>query len=204
MIMAPYQSLLVRLWNSFARSKTGNDRAAAPTADEIIEVAAKKGGYSDYTDDNIREPLNILLNYVAESESLHPFGRFYLNTFLAGLLTQRARLAGLWTEKPEILRIPIDQPLIILGLPRTGSSFLFNALAQDPSHRVITNWEAVVSQVPPNPVVDFHKDPRRRIGRWANRFQQHLAPALGDAHQFLLDGPEECTPLLMQSLTSFS
>jgi hypothetical protein len=202
-IIKPHQSLIVKAWNTVGRNPSG-PRAPEDAADALIKSAGDRAGLAAYSDDDVREPLTILLRYVAESNNLHPFGRLYLHQLLAGLIAQRARLVAFWKMQPEVLQQPVSRPIIILGFPRTGTSFLFNILAQDPAHRVLTNWEAVISQIPPKRKVDFHRDPRRRAGKWANRLQRHLAPTLRDAHEFLLDGPEECTPILMQTLSCLS
>ncbi|PWG62702.1 sulfotransferase [Spiribacter halobius] len=150
------------------------------------------------------KPLARLVDAMNEPDGapLHAFGRFYAETLFSELLTQRERLRRLWEQQPEILDERITRPVIILGLPRSGTSFLFNLLAQDPAHRFLSNWEATVSQVPPPRQRTYLEDPRRRKGRRLMRFQHYLAPGLKDVHTFHLDGPEECTPLLMQGFTT--
>ncbi|MBQ0720351.1 MAG: sulfotransferase [Gammaproteobacteria bacterium] len=123
---------------------------------------------------------------------------------LVGLLTNRAKLQALWGQHPEILEQSISAPFIILGLPRTGTSFLFDLLAEDPAHRYLTNWEATVGQVPPPGSYSWANDPRRKLGRYLLRFQNYLVPQMKDIHTFRLDGPEECTSLLMQEFSTLA
>ncbi|PCJ38077.1 MAG: sulfotransferase family protein [Cellvibrionales bacterium] len=123
---------------------------------------------------------------------------------LVGLLTNRAKLEALWEQRPEILEQPVKAPLIILGLPRTGTSFLFDLLSEDPQHRYLTNWEATVGQVPPPGRYSWANDPRRKLGRHLLRFQNYLIPQMKGIHTFHLDGPEECTSLLMQGFSTLA
>ncbi|CAH1800078.1 unnamed protein product [Owenia fusiformis] len=52
-------------------------------------------------------------------------------------------------ENPSVLQIPIQRPIFIIGLPRTGTTFLFNILAQDPNHLAPPLWQLFGSPVPP-------------------------------------------------------
>jgi len=87
-------------------------------------------------------------------------------------------------------------------LPRTGTSLLVNLLSKDPEHRYLSNWETTVSQVPPEGKYSFANDPRRKQGRFLMKFQDYLVPQMKNIHEFHVDGPEECTLLLMQSFTT--
>jgi hypothetical protein len=89
-------------------------------------------------------------------------------------------------------------------LPRTGTSLLVKLLAQDPAHRVLTNWETTLSPLPPRNPCRMSADPRRSRAKWLLKFQSHLAPRLSAIHDFHLDGPEECTTLLMQEFTALA
>ena len=155
-------------------------------------------------DDTCLEGLERLVEDFNHYGGFHHFGRFYVGQFLHGLLVERLQLAKFWAEHPEILETGVPRPLVIVGLPRTGTSFLFNLLARDPAHRYLTNWEASVSQVPPGrrQRKGLRRDPRRRKGRLMLAFQKYLMPEIEKQHAFLLDGPEECTPILMQGFST--
>jgi hypothetical protein len=174
--------------------------ALSPQA--LMNLAVKRTGLDDFGGSDFREPLEILVQSLQDTGDLHPFGRFYVNAMFTELLINRLKLVDLWKRQPDISGEPIGQPVIILGLPRTGTSFLFNLLALDPAHRVLTNWETTVSQVPPEGAYGFRQDPRRKKGRFLMRFQNYLVPQMKKMHQFYLDGPEECTPLLMQGFAT--
>ncbi|MDF1831235.1 MAG: sulfotransferase [Porticoccaceae bacterium] len=199
----PYQSNLVRAWNVIARVLPG---IATPdlTLDSLLFSARRQAKSDDFGSDTFDKPLLELLNALNTDHNLHAFGRFYIKQMLVGLLANRAKLVALWEKQPEILEIEVAAPLIVLGLPRTGTSFLFDLLAEDPSHRYLTNWEATVGQVPPPGDYSWDNDPRRRLGRYLLRFQNYLIPQMKEIHTFHLDGPEECTSLLMQGFSTLA
>lgn len=199
-----YQSSLVKTWNVTARLIPGFIRAPKLTFDLLLHSAERQAKASDFGDDSFEQPLRRLLIALEDDAELHPFGRFYIKQMLVGLLANRAKLVALWEQHPEILQESVSAPLIILGLPRTGTSFLFDLLAEDPAHRYLTNWEATVGQVPPPGSYSWTNDPRRKLGRHLLRFQNYLVPHMKDIHTFRLDGPEECTSLLMQEFSTLA
>lgn len=196
MYAPPYQSRLVRNWNQIASLRQGrNTRISAST---VRAKACAACPAAPEMPDHPSVALEILIESINDTADLHPFGRFYVGQLLTSLLTNRYRLTTLWNDRPEILKQDLTRPVIILGLPRSGTSFLFNLLSRDPAHRYLSNWETTVSQIPPKRIRSPNADPRRRIGRFLMQFQRYLAPQLEHIHEFYLDGPEECTPLLMQ------
>jgi nucleoside-diphosphate-sugar epimerase len=197
-----HRSRLVRGWNVAARRLGLSPLSPDLSVAGLIEGARRRTHLDDFGGDEFREPLEVLLESLEETGRLHPFGRFYVRQMVSGLLANRLRLAGLWKRKPEMLEQSVTQPIVIMGLPRTGTSLLFSLLAQDPGHRFLSNWEATVSQVPPERDGGRSRDPRRRTGRILLALQNYLAPDLRHLHEFRLDGPEECTPLLMQSFAT--
>lgn len=174
----------------------------ALSLDTVMNSAVSNAGFDDFGSHSFHEPLRLLLGSLEDTGDLHPFGRFYVKAMVVELLTNRLKMVDLWGRQPDILSTTVRRPVIILGLPRTGTSFLFNLLSQDPAHRVLSNWETTVSQVPPEGPYTYKNDPRRKKGRYLMRFQNYLVPQMKDIHQFYLDGPEECTPLLMQEFTT--
>ncbi len=204
MNLPPYQCALVRAWNFFSSRLPGDGSSLDLTSKSLMESACLKAGNVSFENTDFEEGLDKFLRSVASSGNLHSFGRFFVKQFVSGLLVNRLRLEGLWRKHPEILEKPVTSPIIILGLPRSGTSFLFNLLAQDPAHRVLTNWEVTVSQVPPEGRYNFQTDPRRTQAKRLFRFQKYLAPQMQAMHEFYLDGPEECTPLLMQDFNTLA
>ena len=198
----PCQRAWVKLWNAAAELAPSTCARDRLSFERILQGVARKIPVGAWAEGSHTESLQALVASINDTGDLHPFGAFYVSTFLGRFLEARGRLDALWERQPEILEERIPAPVIILGLPRTGTTFLFNLLARDPAHRYLRNWETTVSQLPPRKPTAMDRDPRRRIGRFLMRFQDALAPRLKDIHEFRLDGPEECTPLLFQGFAT--
>lgn len=196
-----FQPLLVKSWNLCSGAIFGAGGSDF-SLDAIMHAAIKRSGVSDFGDTDFLEGLKIFLDSLEQSEAFHPFGRFYVRQMIIAMLVHRLRLVELLARQPEILDERIVRPVIILGLPRSGTSLLFNLLARDPTHRFMENWEAFIAQVPPNGHYSFTSDPRRKKSKWVLGIQRYLMPDLDTLHAFLPDGPEECTPILMQGFAT--
>lgn len=196
-----FQPRLVKVWN-FCSSSIFGTSGGDFSPDAIMRAAVKRAGVSDFDDTDFLEGLNIYLDSLGQSETLHPFGRFYVRQMIIAMLVHRLKLVELLARHPEILNERMVRPIIVLGLPRSGTSLLFNLLAQDPAHRFMANWESFIAQVPPKGHYSFRNDPRRKKSKWVLGLQKYLMPDLDKFHAFIPDGPEECTPILMQGFAT--
>lgn len=137
-----------------------------------------------------REALQVLCESAERDADLTEIGRlFVVDRIMLALLSRKAL-----DELPPAP--PLSQPpILIVGLPRSGTTLLHHALATDPSLRALTAWE--VGLPVPLPGVnrrDLVADRLRRLGR--------LAPELSGSHAIDVDRPEECVHLLEPSLRS--
>ena len=77
---------------------------------------------------------------------------------LVGNLVNRLRLEALIAAHPEIESIAIERPIIICGLPRSGTTHLHNLIAADPAIRSLPYWESLE----PFPALDDVDEQGRR------------------------------------------
>lgn len=101
-----------------------------------------------------------------------------------GFIADRAR----W---PEIKREQIVRPMFILGLPRSGSTFLHSLMAQDPANRVPLTWEMMLPSPPPTPA-DQRSDPRIARAESIITAMGLQSPHILALHPFGARRPEEC------------
>ena len=101
---------------------------------------------------------------------------------------------------PEVARQTLDAPVVITGLPRTGTTLLHNLVALDPAHRVLRVWEGL-HPVPPTEGGPSAEDQQARAERWLARFRG-LVPAFQAIHPATATGPEECDVLLQNTFAS--
>lgn len=200
-LIRPPQPLLIRAWN-FLSTEKANEKSFS--FDEITQAAMGKSGLKDFGGNGFEAGLKALLSAFEQVRTHHPFGRFYVRQMVIQMLIHRLRNVNLIHQRPEILSQDIARPIIVLGLPRSGTTLLFNLLAQDPNHRFLRNWEAFISQVPSKGRYTEATDPRIRQARWMQRFLKYLMPEVDTVHVFTPEGPEECTPILMQGFATQS
>lgn len=119
--------------------------ASAPpmelSQDLILGAAMSETGLSDFGSDDFRERLAIWIQAVNEDAGLNDFGRATNVQSFIRFAANRLKIEDLLKQHPEILDIVIDRPLIIAGLPRSGTTHLVNMVAQHPALRSMELWE---------------------------------------------------------------
>lgn len=158
----------------------------------LIDTAMTRAGLDDFGDERFLEPFGILLHAIRRDTDLSPFGRFATRQLMVQLLTSRLRLEELYRRHPEIEDERIVRPIIVAGLPRTGTTHLFNLLAQDDSLRWIPYWESL--EPFPDPDEPRARDGRdRRIHRCKRALDglDKVIPLFSAMHEFTVEGPHE-------------
>ncbi len=158
----------------------------------LLHAASRQTGLSDFGDDRFREPLEILLRAVQTDTVLSPFGRFATRQLVLQLLKSRLRLEELYRKHPEIEDEEIVSPIIVAGLPRTGTTHLFNLLSQDRSLRWLPYWESL--EPFPDPEERSGRSGRDpRIDRCARALDgiNKVIPLFSAMHEFTVEGPHE-------------
>src|SRR5215471_13950853 len=111
------------------------------SAESLLAEAQKATGLDDFGEDGFREGLAQLVAMYGGPAGLTPQGRRATRRRLLELLCNRLRIQEAFRQHPEIRRRPINRPMYLTGLPRTGTSALFNLLAIDPAARPLLYWE---------------------------------------------------------------
>jgi hypothetical protein len=160
--------------------------------ESLVRAAQRETGLSFFGEESFRVPMRVALHSLETEARLHPVGRFMARAVLARNLANRLRLQALRDRQPEIFQIDVERPVFIVGLQRTGTTFLQRMLARHPSLRSLTSWEAT------NPV-PFHEkrvpagapDPRIRMAQLVERGVRYMAPDFFAIHPIVADGEEE-------------
>jgi len=121
----------------------GYGAALSLTPGALLNTAAERTGLSEWGDDAFRDRLDILCAALRDEAGLSDTGVAVVFEQLVGNLVNRLRLHALITAYPEIENIPIERPIVICGLPRTGTTHLHNLLAADPALRYLPYWESL-------------------------------------------------------------
>ena len=112
-------------------------------ADAFMTQAAAETGLDDFGPMDFVPRLELLLQCLATEADLSPMGRMGAAGLATGLLKNRLALTDLLKRHPEIHDQTISRPLIIAGLPRTGTTHLHNLISSDPSLRSLPYWESL-------------------------------------------------------------
>ncbi len=143
---------------------TGFDYAQLPdvelTEAALLGAARVKTGLSDFGDEaDWKEGFSLLLRGLNEEARLNKAGRIIAFGELSRHLENRLRVTDDIKRHPEILKVTIEKPLFVMGLPRTGSTILHDLMAQDPDNRVPMTWECNYMSPPPE-AATYETDPR--------------------------------------------
>jgi hypothetical protein len=114
----------------------------------LMDAASDATGLDDFGDRTFVGRLDVLCTALREEAGLSPAGCVSLHTQLVSLLRNRLLHQQLLTDHPEILDVPIERPVVIAGLPRTGTTHLHNLLAADPALRSLPYWESLEPVLP--------------------------------------------------------
>jgi hypothetical protein len=162
----------------------------------LLAAARRRERLDDFGDGDFQEPLRVLTDAFEREADLSPAGRFLTRRLLLGLLGTRLRLAELLREHPEIRDERVEAPLVVLGLPRTGTTHLHNLLSRHPSLRSLPYWESL-EPIPAKAVREGRApDLRRRRCAQALRFQHWVMPLFPAMHEMTADAPHEEIQLL--------
>ncbi|WP_371433300.1 sulfotransferase [Novosphingobium sp.] len=111
---------------------------------EAVLAAAQQGmGLSDFGPDDFRERLAVWMRAGDNDTELSAAGRASLFSEAVRLASNRLQLEDTVKRHPEILDIQIERPLIIAGLPRSGTTYTLQLMSADPRLRSLPHWEAV-------------------------------------------------------------
>ncbi|MHB9879335.1 sulfotransferase family protein [Pacificimonas sp. ICDLI1SI03] len=121
--------------------------AAAPEVhmdvEAVLGAARAATGLRDFGEDDFKERLAVWLRSFDEDGGLGPLGRATLFGECVRYASTRLRIEDLFRRHPEIGEVDIDRPIMVAGLPRSGTTHLVNILATDPRLRSTPLWETM-------------------------------------------------------------
>ncbi len=129
------------------------------SATSLLNAAHIAAGLTDFGDPTFRDGLAVLLDAIDCEASLNAAGRMAHELRLTGYLAERLRIQDWYRRHPEIAAERIEGPILIAGLPRTGTTALSHLLAADPDTRSLQMWESQ-SPTPPPERATYATDPR--------------------------------------------
>ena len=111
-------------------------------ADALHAKAIADTSLDDFGPDDYRERLDVYLAALHDIDGMHGPGVVNFFGQLSQWLKNRLLLTDLLKRHPEIHDIELLPPVVIAGLPRTGTTHLHNLLAAGPTFRTLPYWES--------------------------------------------------------------
>ena len=173
--------------------------------DAICEAAIAATGLSDFGPEDFRERLQVQLDSLNADPDRTGLGRMLAFGDDLKYAVNRLRIRNLLKQHPEILDIKIEKPVIVIGLPRSGTTNLVNLLAADSRFRSMPLWESY------EPVPDPREetpadgiDPRwtRCQGQW--EAMQAGAPFIAAMHPMNPDHVHEENELMAPDFSNYN
>ena len=157
-------------------SEVGASMSLDPEA--LVAEATDQTGLHDFGAPDALSRLDLLCAALRDEARLNGAGVMAQALFVVGLLRNRLLLEDLIGRHPEILELEVTRPIVICGLPRTGTTHLHNLISCDPALRSLPYWESL-EPVPtegdrPGPGAE---DPRRERTAAALSFVNAAIPS---------------------------
>ncbi len=169
--------------------------------DGLLEEVSADVGLDDYGAPTFRDGLEVLWMSATKEADLNQIGTLAFESQVRTNLANRLRVHDWHRRHRELASSPVAAPLVLVGMPRSGTTALSHLLAADPDHRSLLAWEANES-VPPPIRAAYRDDPRFVRARAAPSAVDAVNPGFKAIHHDEPDDAMECTLLHAQHFQS--
>lgn len=180
-------------------------RTNVGTVADLHASAVKACGLDDFgvDEENYIEALSVLLDSFQREADFTELGSKMQRFFVRNALVARLVSEAAFKQYPQHAEVPIEQPIFVTGLPRTGTTALHRLLAADPRHQGLELWLAEFPQPRP-PRETWSDNPvfQQLDAQFTKAHEEN--PDYTGLHYMTADEVEECWQLLRQSLHSVS
>jgi len=167
----------------------------------LLAQAVANTRLTDFGEDGWREPFRVLIDAIEGEANLNLVGRLFTRSDLLIHLEGRLRVTDWIARHPEIESDPVEAPVVITGLARSGTTILHEVLSQDPQFRVVRMWEAKYPCPPPESST-YRSDPRIERAEAVTTLQDRITPEWRSMHKVGGDLPVECIEFMYSSFLS--
>lgn len=169
---------------------------------EVVMAAAKQAtGCDDFGDLDFVEGLSIYLEDLRTTTGLAPRGIVAQFQDIVRMLSNRLLFQRDLNRHPEILDEPIEKPIVIFGLPRTGSSKLQRTIAADPGMQRLEVWRLLFPAPFPG-TEGVQPDPRIAMAEQVEQMLKTNFPDMIAGHPMEAREPDEELWLLEMTFES--
>ncbi|MFO7551980.1 MAG: sulfotransferase [Haliea sp.] len=171
----------------------------------VLAAARQRTGLADFGPEDFRERLRLLLDEWGNDPDMTGSQRANLFGYLVRYASNRLLIQDQWQRHPGILEQEIRQPIIVAGLPRSGTTHLLNLLAADTRFRSLPLWESYEPvPLPGETLAPDGVDPRYRRCEEAWQGMQQVTPLLAAMHPMHPDHIHEELELMGPDFASYN
>lgn len=171
----------------------------------VLDAARAQTGLEDFGPADFHERLQVWLQSIDEDAEASSVTRTNLFQLCVRYAATRLRLEHFIAQHPDVLQIVIDRPIIVAGLPRSGTTHLLSLLSADRRLRSLPWWEAIA----PIPDERERAEPGQPDPRWTRAeagwaLQDSILPYLKAMREFSPDHVSEDVELQAVDFSSFA
>lgn len=153
------------------------------SVDAVLSAAREQTGLDDFGPDDFLERLQIWVESIDADETLSGVGRIGAHRDCVRYAAARLRIEDFVQRHPGVHDVEIKRPLIVVGLPRSGTTHLLNLIAADSRLRSMPYWESLEPvPVPGEEAGPDGVDPRIARCAKGHEMQLQMMPLLRNMH----------------------
>jgi len=175
-------------------------RFAPLNSRELCAQAQQRTGLDDFGEPSVEPALSVLVASLEREADLHPLGRLLMKIHLSEILDSRLKMAERCNARTADGADSLP-PIFITGMPRSGSTFLHELLAQDPALRAPRVWEVMSPADADRPDRGW-RDLRVWRAAWCLWWFRRLAPKAEAVYPMRARTPHECVAIHSYTLLS--
>lgn len=161
--------------------------------DKLERKARKRTRLKNYGDDYYRPGLEMLCESLNSDSTLNAYGCFLGESTITSFLETRLLLQKRRDQNDPVLQTELIDPIIVSGLPRTGTTALHRMLAAAPGHKGLEWWEL---NLPMNRNASDSAEDRIKTAEAIIRPRELFTPHLDAIHYIRPHTLEECLWLM--------
>jgi Sulfotransferase family len=170
-------------------------------SDQLHDAVRQETGCDDFGQADYHTGLKVLLQSMDYDPRFHAAGRELAWRGLIDALSSRARAFAAMKANPGFADTPLKSPIVITGVPRTGTTALHRLMAVDPRLQGLQTW-LLNAPMPRPPRDSWENYPAFQQTIASIEARLALAPERKAAHQSAAEGVDECCGILRQSFVS--
>lgn len=109
--------------------------------DVLLRLAEEQSDVPIDIDDGLLDRFSAVFAEAVANAPVHQVGRMIFQQLVVGGIIFNSRMNAIRHDHPEIAWMPIKEPLIVAGMPRSGTTHLLQLLAAEDEFITIKEWE---------------------------------------------------------------